>query len=94
MFLIQYDERIIFEFVKYIHKEPGKCPACGFNIIECCSFIKGRGWFCPKCKTLSVYDEEIQKMIGDNVSILPVIPKIPYSFGETLRASPKVRRVD
>jgi hypothetical protein len=41
-----------------------------------------------------VYDEEIQKMIGDNVSILPVIPKPPYSFGETLRASPKVRRVD
>ncbi len=88
-------ERIVFEFVKYIHKEPDKCPACGFNIIiECCSFIKGRGWFCPKCKTLSVYDEEIQKMIGDNVSILPVIPKPPYSFGETLRASPKVRRVD
>ena len=88
-------ERIVFEFVKYIQKEPSKCPACGFNIIiECCSFIKGRGWFCPKCKTLSVYDEEIQKMIGDNVSILPVIPKPPYSFGETLRASSRVRRID
>jgi len=86
---------IIFEFVKYIHKEPKNCPACGFNIIiECCSFIKGKGWFCPKCKTLSVHDEEVQKIVGDNVSTLPVIPKPPYSFGETLKASPKVRRID
>jgi len=88
-------ERIVFDFVKYVHNDPSKCPACGSNlIIECCSFIKGCGWFCPKCKTLSVHDDEIQKMIGDNVSILPMIPKSPYSFGDTLKASPKVCKVD
>lgn len=88
-------ERIVFDYVKYIHIDPTKCPACGFNIIvECCSFIKGRGWFCPKCKTLSIHDEEIQKMVGDNVSTLPMIPKSPYSFGETLKASEKVRMID
>ncbi|MCI4432327.1 MAG: hypothetical protein JHC41_01785 [Nitrosopumilus sp.] len=88
-------EKIVFDYVKYIHIDPTKCPACGFNIIvECCSFIKGCGWFCPKCKTLSIHDEEIQKMVGDNVSTLPMIPKSPYSFGETLKASEKVRRID
>lgn len=88
-------ERIVFDFVKYIHNDPSKCLVCGSNvIIECCSFIKGRGWFCPKCKTLSVHDDEIQKMIGENVSTLPMIPKSPYSFGDTLKASLNVRMID
>jgi hypothetical protein len=88
-------ERIIFDFVKFVHHDPSRCPACDSNvIIECCSFIKGCGWFCPKCKTLSVHDDEIQRMIGANVSILSMIPKPPYSFGDTLKASSNVRKID
>ncbi|EGP93566.1 hypothetical protein MY1_0804 [Nitrosarchaeum koreense MY1] len=43
---------------------------------------------------MSVYDKDIQKMIGENVSVLPVIPKPPYSFGETLKPSSKVRLIE